>query len=47
MRIQPSEAAKQGSATSYVIKPACYPELRTRLDVVIQRALAVAQNRSP
>jgi CheY-like chemotaxis protein len=45
-RAQDAAMAKQSSATSYVIKPASYPELRARLDVVVQRAVAVA-NKSP
>jgi CheY-like chemotaxis protein len=46
-RAQDAAMAKQSSATSYVIKPASYPELRARLDVVIQRAVAAARDRSP
>jgi CheY-like chemotaxis protein len=44
---QDAAMAKQSSATSYIIKPASYPELRARLDVVIQRAVVVARDRSP
>jgi CheY-like chemotaxis protein len=46
-RAQDAAMAKQASATSYVVKPASYPELRARLDIVIQRAVAAAQTRSP